>query len=84
MDFFKNLFSWFNLKSNRPKTGFIKFFNRKRGFGFIQSVETEDDVFVHITELEDKVSQGDFVKFRIAKSEKGLQATNVELVEMDS
>lgn len=32
-------------------TGKVKFFNRRRGFGFILDDETQKDIFVHISDL---------------------------------
>ncbi|MEM6317850.1 MAG: cold shock domain-containing protein [Bacteroidota bacterium] len=47
------------------KSGVIKFFNRSKGYGFIESPETTKEVFVHITELEDRVHKGDAVRFEL-------------------
>jgi CspA family cold shock protein len=58
--------------------GTIKYFNAKRGFGFIQSAEASKDVFVHVTEANGKVYKGDRVLFRLEENEKGLVARNVE------
>ncbi len=62
--------------------GRIKFFNRRRGYGFIEAESLDRDVFVHVTDLEDRVSKGDQVTFDIEPSEKGLEAKNVRLVKV--
>ena len=68
---------------NEPgeKTGRIKFFNRKRGYGFIESDHLEKDVFVHVTDLEDRVSKGDEVVFEVELSPKGMEAKHVRLIK---
>ena len=36
------------------KTGTIKWFNFKKGYGFIEPENGDKDIFVHITKLEEK------------------------------
>ncbi len=62
--------------------GRVKFFNRRRGYGFIEADSLEQDVFVHVTDLEDRVSKGDRVTFNIEPSPKGLEAKNVRLIKV--
>ena len=81
---FKAFFS--KLTNGQPekkekKTGFIKYFNRSRGFGFIRSKQTKRDVFVHFQDLKDKIYAGDKVSFVLEHNEKGLRARNVELAD---
>ena len=65
--------------------GTVKFFNRKKGFGFI-SGEDGQDYFVHFTGL----TQGTFlrdndkVSFETAQGERGLKAQKVVLLEKAS
>ncbi len=61
------------------KEGFVQFFNRSKGYGFIQSKQTSKKVFVHISELKDKVRRGDRVQFQLDYNDKGLIAREVEL-----
>lgn len=75
---FKNLFQS-NQKTTLLKSGIVKFFNRSKGYGFIQSEETTKEVFVHITELEDTIHKGDRVHFELGFSDKGLIAKSVQL-----
>lgn len=60
--------------------GTVKWFNAKKGFGFI-SVENGDDVFVHYSALKmdgfKVLDEGDKVTFDVVTGEKGPQAANV-------
>jgi CspA family cold shock protein len=61
------------------KTGVIKFYDAKKGFGFIKVDGTDEDVFVHSTGLVDRVRDNDHVTFSIEQGKKGLNAVNVKL-----
>ena len=60
--------------------GTVKWFNDKKGFGFI-SQDNGDDVFVHQTSIQGEgfrtLAEGDKVEFEVIKDEKGYKATNV-------
>ncbi|CUH92018.1 cold-shock protein [Herbinix luporum] len=62
------------------KKGTVKWFNAKKGFGFI-SDEDGNDVFVHFSALLmdgfKVVEEGDNVEFEVVEGEKGPQAANV-------
>jgi CspA family cold shock protein len=62
-----------------PK-GKVKWFNDRKGYGFIEQ-ENGDDVFVHhkaiLGEGYKSLIEGDEVEFEITDSPKGLQAANV-------
>jgi CspA family cold shock protein len=47
--------------------GTVKFFNETKGYGFIQEEGTNQEVFVHVTGLVDKVRNGDSVIFETKK-----------------
>ena len=66
--------------------GEVKFFNHKKGFGFIKSNEDEKEYFVHITgvEGETELNDGDKVKFDTEKDDRGEKAINVSLISEDS
>ena len=62
------------------KTGTVKWFNAKKGYGFI-SDENGDDIFVHFSALNMSgfkvLEEGDEVEFEVIDGEKGPQAANV-------
>ena len=59
--------------------GTIKFFNESRGFGFITMQSSENEVFVHISGLIDKVRENDDVVFDVVQGPKGLSAVKVKI-----
>jgi CspA family cold shock protein len=61
--------------------GTVKFFNPAKGFGFITPDDGSKDVFVHQNGLNEDVKEGDKVSYDVEESPKGLNATNVTVVE---
>lgn len=61
-------------------TGRVKWFDEKKGYGFI-SAEEGEDVFVHYSEINSDgfktLHEGQRVKFEIVEGRKGPQANNV-------
>ena len=62
------------------KEGTVKFFNKTKGFGFIKLNDSEDEIFVHTTNLIDKIRDNDRVKFDVEQGEKGLVAMRVQRI----
>jgi cold shock protein len=64
--------------------GIVKWFDTKKGFGFIRS-ENGDKVFVHYTQIEKEgfkgLKRGEKVTFETFESDRGPQATKVQIVE---
>jgi len=63
------------------ENGTVKWFNQRKGFGFIEREGAEKDLFVHQTELEGNIRDGDKVEFDVGESEKGPNAVKVKPVE---
>lgn len=66
-------------KVSETKEGTVKFFNGHKGFGFIKLKDSDEEIFVHSTNLIDKIRENDQVTFAVEKSEKGLSAVKVRL-----
>jgi cold shock protein len=62
------------------KEGKVKFFNEAKGFGFIKDAETDEEYFVHVTGLIDRINEDDDVSFELKQGKKGLNAVNVKLI----
>jgi CspA family cold shock protein len=60
--------------------GHVKWFNDRKGFGFV-SQENGEDVFVHYSAISGdgfkSLAEGDAVEFEVVKGPKGLQAANL-------
>ena len=64
--------------------GTVKWFNEKKGYGFITD-ESGNDVFVHYSGLNMEgfktLADGQTVEFDLSEGDKGSQATNVTVVK---
>jgi len=69
--------------SDIKETGVVKWFNSRKGFGFISA--DEKDYFVHfsgiISDGFKELQEFDQVEFRIQEDEKGQKAVDVEVVD---
>jgi len=66
---------------NAVPEGKVKWFNERKGFGFIESDEG-GDVFVHFSAIQDSgfktLQEGQRVSFEIEQGQKGPAASNVK------
>jgi len=80
-----NLIVSFNRVSSIPKvkmeTGTVKWFNQNKGFGFIERENEDKDLFVHMTEVQGQINDGDKVEFEVGETEKGPAAQKVKKVD---
>lgn len=60
-------------------TGTVDFFHDRKGYGFIESEDTDDDVFFHMEDVGGPdLEEGQEVEFDIEDAPKGPRATNVQ------
>jgi len=64
--------------------GTVKWFNEKKGYGFIHQEDGGDDVFVHYSSIQGDgfktLQEGQPVEFEVVSDAKGLKATSVILL----
>ena len=65
-------------------TGKVKWFNSKKGYGFITEDETEKDIFLHVSALEESklknLKEEQKLKFEIKEENNKLQAINLKKI----
>jgi CspA family cold shock protein len=78
---FKKILNKGKYKMSEVKQGTVKWFNDKKGFGFIESSEGGKDLFVHMNEIKmdgfKTLKDGQSVDYEVGTSDKGPCATNV-------
>ena len=60
--------------------GTVKFFNDSKGFCFISPSNGDQDIFVHVSGLQDDIRENDKVSYEVENGKKGLNAVNVKVI----
>lgn len=62
-------------------TGTVKWFSNTKGYGFILSEDTDEDIFAHFSAIVmdgyKTLKQGQKVEFELTQGPKGLTASNI-------
>ncbi|GAB3624972.1 cold-shock protein [Mariniluteicoccus endophyticus] len=65
-------------------TGTVKWFNADKGFGFIQPDDNSADVFAHFSAINStgyrSLNENDKVEYDVEQGPKGLQASNITVI----
>ena len=81
--------TYVELNETELLNGMVKWFDEKKGFGFITSLKNNDDIFVHHSGLRPQTDncwktliQGEYVQFQITPSKNGkIQAAEVKGIQ---
>ena len=66
------------LHSEVMATGTVDFFNDTGGYGFIETEDSDEDVFFHMEDVGGPdLEEGQEVEFEITQTDKGPRATNL-------
>ncbi|MCF8294351.1 MAG: cold shock domain-containing protein [Chitinophagaceae bacterium] len=63
------------------QSGTVKFYNEAKGFGFIITDGSLEEVFVHMSGVIDAIREGDKVTFNTTAGKKGTNAVDVKLAD---
>ena len=70
------------MKGSIMPSGKVKWFNAKKGYGFITENETNKDIFLHVSALEESklrfLKEEQKIKFDIKEEKNKLQAVNIK------
>ena len=65
---------------SEKKNGKVKWFRSDKGFGFIE-ISDGNDIFVHVSQTDGELNEGDQVEFIPKEGKKGLVATEVKKID---
>ncbi|MEM8964395.1 MAG: cold shock domain-containing protein [Acidobacteriota bacterium] len=66
--------------------GRVKWYSLAKGYGFLESDDVSDDIFVHHSQLarnDDVLEPGERIRFELVSGPKGYQASNVRRLDRD-
>jgi cold shock protein len=70
------------MRGSTMPSGKIKWFNSKKGYGFITDEETNKDIFLHVSALEESklrvLKEEQKIEFDIKEEKNKLQAINIK------
>ena len=70
------------MRGSKMPSGKIKWFNAKKGYGFITDDATNKDIFLHVSSLEESklrvLKEEQKIKFDIKEEKNKLQAINIK------
>lgn len=71
---------------SKREVGIVKWFNSQRGYGFIvDENDVTEQFFVHFSAINmdgyKELKEGQKVEFTLVSTDKGIQATNVTIIE---
>ena len=66
------------------RKGKVKFFDGEKGYGFILDLETQESVFVHMSNSHDPLQENDKVTFTMEMGPKGPSAMDVRLATTEA
>ena len=72
------------MRGTTMPSGKVKWFNSKKGYGFITDDETNKDIFLHVSELENSklrvLKEEQKIKYDIKEEKSKLQAINIKKI----
>tara|TARA_Y100000816_G_C26033032_1_gene540851 strand:- start:13 stop:231 length:219 start_codon:yes stop_codon:yes gene_type:complete len=72
------------MRGSEMPSGKVKWFNSKKGYGFITDDKTSKDIFLHVSALEDSklrvLKEEQKIKFDIKEEKNKLQAINIKKI----
>ncbi|HKK81793.1 MAG TPA: cold shock domain-containing protein [Prolixibacteraceae bacterium] len=65
-------------EADKRHSGIVSFFNDSKGYGFIRDLDTNQSIFVHTSNTQEPISEGNRVSFEVGKGPKGPTALDVK------
>jgi cold shock CspA family protein len=67
-------------KDDKVYIGCIKYMVVEKGFGYIRVPETREEFYFRTANLDEKINEGDFVRFQLQITRQGLLAIHLQLI----